>query len=695
VSENGTSNDLMEAALAYAELGHPVFPCVPAGKIPLTSHGFKDATTDPARIRQWWAAAPKANIGLPTEGLLVIDVDGTENDWPGDTEKALDLTSAALATTPHGGRHYIYRQPGGKAWKSTAGRLAPKVDTRANGGYIVVPPSVVDGRAYQWIETLRLEVPRDALPEPPPWLSEALDDTGTETGPGDPNTDANAIPSGQRNATLASLAGTMRRVGMGRAEIRAALLQANADRCHPPLAAAEVEQIAASVGRYEPDGIATAVVEHHYDQDHDVLAEAEENPDPGPVPERLLSVPGFVNEVMEYTLETAPYPEPVLSFCGALTLQAFLAGRKVRDPGDNRTNLYVLGLANSGAGKNHPRQVNQRILLESGLTDCLGDTFASGEGIEDRLFVTPAVLFQTDEIDGLMAAINRRKDARHESIMNVLLKMYTSANGLYPMRVKAGKEHAVIDQPCLCIFGTAIPQHYYEALSEKMLTNGFFARMLILESGKRAKGQEARVKDLPGRVHDAARWWAACRPGANRGNLELWHPVPQVVEQTPDARHVLRDLREYADEEYAKAEDRNDGTAMAIWARANEKARRLALIHACSEDFAAPLIGKPAAQWAWDFVDHQTKRMLFMAGEHVYENDFHARCRKLVAVLRRWRERHGEDWMPFWRINRKLPWSEHEHEEVQTALRNQMLIEYVEHKTAGTPQRLYRLRSTY
>jgi hypothetical protein len=60
-------------------------------------------------------------------------------------------------------------------------------------------------------------------------------------------------------------------------------------------------------------------------------------------------------------------------------LQAFLAGRKVRDAADNRTNLYVLALANSGAGKNEPRKVNQRICVEAGLQDCLGDAFASGK----------------------------------------------------------------------------------------------------------------------------------------------------------------------------------------------------------------------------------------------------------------------------------------------------------------------------
>jgi hypothetical protein len=201
-------------------------------------------------------------------------------------------------------------------------------------------------------------------------------------------------------------------------------------------------------------------------------------------------VPGFIDEVMRYTLDTAPYPEPVLAFAGALTLQALLAGRKVRDAMDNRTNLYVLSLANSGVGKDHARKVNARILYEAGLADCLGTSFASGEGIEDRLFVQPATLFQVDEIDGLLMRVSQARDARHEAIVSMLLQMYSSAASVYVMRAKAGRERTEIDQRCLCIFGTAVPKHFYESLSARLMTNGFLARLLILECRGRGVGRD-------------------------------------------------------------------------------------------------------------------------------------------------------------------------------------------------------------
>ena len=130
MTETGAA--LRQAALRYAELGYPVFPCLPGGKAPATPHGFLDATTDAGQIEAWWTARPDANIGMPTAGLLVVDVDGADNPWPGDDLEALG--ECPVSQTPRGGRHYIFRQPAGKSWSNTASRLAPKVDTRANGG---------------------------------------------------------------------------------------------------------------------------------------------------------------------------------------------------------------------------------------------------------------------------------------------------------------------------------------------------------------------------------------------------------------------------------------------------------------------------------------------------------------------------------------------------------------------------------
>lgn len=264
-------SNLHEAALRYADLGYPVFPCASGTKHPLTEHGFHDASSDLDQIDRWWTLHPTANIGLATTGLVVIDVDGRENPWLADqSERAAELAQGAVCTTPRGGRHYYFRQPEGDPIRCSAGRLAPGVDVRAAGGYVLLPPSAVNSKPYQWVTGLELDHPLGQLPLPPTWLVDPLARLATSPAVlaqgGTSENGSNEIPSGQRNATLARLAGTMRRVGMSQAEISAALNRANQDRCALPLPAAEVERIAANVARYEPDQVATAIAEDHWAQ---------------------------------------------------------------------------------------------------------------------------------------------------------------------------------------------------------------------------------------------------------------------------------------------------------------------------------------------------------------------------------------------------------------------------------------------
>ncbi len=707
-----TTEHLVDAALRYAELGYPVFPCAPGGKVPITAHGFKDATTDAAQIEAWWEKYPDANIGIPTAGLLVVDVDDADNPWPADPENAGDLACCPVSLTPRGGRHHIFRQPMGKAWKNTAGRIAPKVDTRADGGYIVVPPSVVDGKMYRWAETFELDVAPEMLPEPPGWLVAQLDGMGdlfTKGAPGingdaqitptvaqgcpqggDVPPDGNTIPSGTRNATLARLAGTMRRVGMSREEILAALAQVNEDRCRPALSAREVERIATSICRYEPDQVAVAVAENHWALDQQPEPSTDETapalPDPGLLSEDLLRMPGFVSEVMDHCLATAPYPNVVMAFCGALALLAILSGRKVRDPGDNRTNLYLLGLAHSGAGKDLPRKINIEVLHAIGLSSHVGGRFASGEGVQDALFTEPSMLFQTDEIDGMLQSINKAKDARHENIMGTLLTLYSSSNTVFPMRRKAGKESpGAIDQPHLVVFGTAIPNHYYEALSDRMLTNGFFARMIILECGKRSPGQEPTIRPLPARVLEVAKWWANYRPGT--GNLQDWHPVPRIIPHTDEAKGILIETRLEAEDEYARAESSGDAVGTTVWGRVNEHVRKLALLYAVSENHQRPEIGRAATEWARRIVNRQTRRMLLMAQAHVADNPFHAECLKFLQKLH---EALGHE-LPHSVLLKRMKMDAKNFIALVATLEQQGDIVIRTQSTSGRPSRFYRL----
>jgi hypothetical protein len=140
------------------------------------------------------------------------------------------------------GRQLFFATAGAEV-RNSAGKLRLGLDVRSAGGYVVLPPSVhPNGSFYEWIR----KVPPALLPA---WLlAELTAPEARPAGNGEPSHEP--IPQGQRNSTLTSLAGTMRRRGLSQKAIEAALLEENRARCQPPLPEADVRRIAGSVGRY-------------------------------------------------------------------------------------------------------------------------------------------------------------------------------------------------------------------------------------------------------------------------------------------------------------------------------------------------------------------------------------------------------------------------------------------------------------
>jgi hypothetical protein len=689
---------MLPAQYQLSDLGFAVFPCVPNGKRPLTGHGLLDATTDETKIAEWSAKWPNANWAIRTDGLLVVDVDGADNEWFHSLgEKARELATAHVSITPRGGRHFVFRQPDGAHYGNSQGVIGHHVDTRANGGYIVVAPSVVDGKPYKWLTDL--DIGPAGLPLPPSWILELLaprGQAGSSPRNDKPQT-ANKIPDGLRNKTLFSLGCGMRRAGMSHDAIYAALSQENATRCNPPLDEREVGQIAGSCAKYSADWQAVSQVEHFGEQ---VFAAAEEDEsryfvgDPGPLSPELLRVPGFISEVMDFCLHTAPYPNEALAFCGALCLQAFLAARKVCDYRDNRTSLYALALANSATGKDWPRKLNAKICAAVGLQDRIGDAFASAEGLQDALAAQPSMLFQTDEIDGLLQSMNRAsKDARYQNLETALLTLFGASSGMLPIRRKAGdgknkKDRQggdVIKQPSLTLFGTAIPDHYFSALSDRMLTNGLFARFVIIEAGKRQRFQDTPITELPASILETARYWAEWH--GKRGNLDEANPQPVIVEYTDTARRLKLDCVSWVDDEFAKYEQAGDRAAMAVWGRVNEAAHKLALIYAVSERPLNPIITDAAFTWAASVSTHLAKRMLYMASLHVSDNPFHKLQQKFKRILAASKNKQASRSS----LLRRMHVDSQQLEKVARALLEQGDIANEQQATAGAPLTVYRL----
>ena len=160
-------------ALAYAARGIPVFPCWPNTEKPITKHGFLDATTDLNQIDAWWLAHPDANIAFSPAsiGQGVIDLDGEagKTAWfiLGLT---LDTPDTFTVSTPRGGLHLCYIAENFPTTGYAPGRkrcVGEHIDTRGEGGYVLLPPSVTEHGTYEVIDD------REPVPMPE-WIIDKL-----------------------------------------------------------------------------------------------------------------------------------------------------------------------------------------------------------------------------------------------------------------------------------------------------------------------------------------------------------------------------------------------------------------------------------------------------------------------------------------------------------------------------------------
>lgn len=250
---------MLDAALSYAARGWAVFPLQPHGKDPLDgSSGFKDATTDAAKIRKWWGRFPDMNVGMATGaasgGVVAVDVD--ENDLKGkhgmDTLTAWEGERGALPETPmsitgSGGYHILLHVDGPCPCSTNAEK---DVDIRGDGGYIVLPPSVhPNGNSYEW------ELDPDEVP-----VADADENALAFIGSVRPSHFGEwsefevpeSIPEGERDEQIFRLASSLRAKGMDAKLMETICLEVNRDRCVPPLSDAKVRAKVRSAMRYRP-----------------------------------------------------------------------------------------------------------------------------------------------------------------------------------------------------------------------------------------------------------------------------------------------------------------------------------------------------------------------------------------------------------------------------------------------------------
>jgi hypothetical protein len=632
----------VEAAVYYVSRGWGVVPISPETKIPVLKSWTTSPYTDPVATRDRFSRE-NFNIGIVAgfSKLVCVDSDGESGlaAFLGlvDTNGG-EIGDPFVAATPSGGKHFVYAHPGAYV-PSRSRRHGTQIDVKGDGGQFLVEPSKQS--RYRW-EQITNGFP-GAMPA---WLLEWV---LKEEKPREKPTVRTAVHVpfiGDPFGAFLSRLDNVRQRGENHwmaccpahNSVGRNSLSVMRGTDHPIVAhcfaGCDAEDVFRAVGmeihqacaprEIEPVAILPGLenINRHEDEDED------------PLPDVLCD--GLIRDVYEWNKRTSRGWQPELALSGAIALMATLAGRKVEDDQNTRTNVYMIGVAPAGAGKDHARKLNRVALVESGAEDYLTPSdIASGAGLATLLNDYPCRLAQLDEFGDLLSAIRAAgPKARHLSSIETYLKeIYSSSDSTWVTGGYAdASKNKTIRFPHLVIYGTGSPDKFWESITPSNIGDGVLPRLMIFMGEYTPHRDGERVAGCPQGIREAVGAWHRWTPGG--GNLAGEFTRPFVVPTDSKAAQRLKaHQRDIADKRVTE-----DHTRAAVWSRTAEKSCKLALIFACSRvrDPAEGglMVTLDDANKAVALSNWLTRRMIAQVWGKVGKNDRERHMKKLLEILK-------------------------------------------------------------
>ncbi|QQX91322.1 bifunctional DNA primase/polymerase [Gluconobacter sphaericus] len=655
------------------ELGipYPIFPCG-MNKQPLTRHGFKDASAEPALIAAMFKPFPGARIGMPTgkaSGIFVVDIDTKNGPEAVEWMMAHDLQNQTKCVrTQSGGYHLWYQMPTLKL-RNTASRIVRGVDTRGEGGYVLIPPSdgyydFNDEAVEELPAWLLEELQRKPEPAPAPVVSSPSPrhvDGGTPYGLEALARECDAIRyagDGSKHTTLNKAAYSIGGlVASGELEQSLALADLRSALNDIRSACRDFRAAERTLDRSFREGVGRPRDVEHIEAHEEIsdewaplLQDISRNNLPernvsALVPKNLQGVDGFLEEFVAYTTRTARRPQPFAALAAGIALVSALAGRKYRTKTDLWTNLYAVSIIDSAGGKDHARRVIKRILAQANLMDYLGgEDIASGTALHTALKIHPAKVFMIDECgDFLRGVLGIKASAHKQQIAQKLKSLYTSSADVMlgteyaDQSEKTGRKREDIHNPIATIYGTSTPAQFWSAVAGASLADGLLGRFLVFIPEENYPDlQDTEVEDIPQSLIERAQQIAhGCRKH-DPGNIEAMMlsdtPAnPYTVQYSVDAVRVLKKC-ESQQEVLLK---QNEGTYITSLAgRIVENACKLALIQSVSRNPQDPMISEKDMKWGMELSLHCFDAMRQGAERYVSENETQGLRKEILEIIR-------------------------------------------------------------
>ena len=364
---------------------------------------------------------------------------------------------------------------------------------------------------------------------------------------------------------------------------------------------------------------------------------------PGELPEHLLRPPGLLDEIVEYDLAGAYVPQPQLALAGGIATLATLIARKVRSRFGDRANPQILSISESGSGKDRARTVVSSILNASGNDVLLGaEEYTSDYAVINALHDYPVQVVLHDEFGRTIEKAVRNAKGLEHGIVTQLLKTYTNAGKRYPAKGYARTDGTrILSHAHLILLATSTPDAAFRGLTEDSIADGFVPRMLIFRGDDTADPRDTPEElEPPQHILEVAQFWSDRNPNRSLLNEAIDHwPEPdyQIIEVSPEAETLFnRKQREY------HTAGGKAGRWSPLWRRAREKAGKLALCYACSENHQRPEITLAAARWACELVEYVTRNTIYLSDRWIASNKVEADKLRLLRIIEQATKTAGE-----------------------------------------------------
>ena len=361
-----------------------------------------------------------------------------------------------------------------------------------------------------------------------------------------------------------------------------------------------------------------------------------------PFPESALKCGGMIGEILDFIRSVSIKDQPVLAYAGALVAMSYCLARRVRTPGNIRPNIYCVGIAGAGTGKEAARRVCRKIHGEmSEFGASCPERYESKQALANHVLHDGAVMACPDEFARYLKAIVSRGAGNFlAALIDEWLILYSASNETrYTPRICASEarkhNERSVNQPHFCLYGTTNPDDFFDVLNWNLISNGFIPRCLLFEGEekprriKRGLNDEIDYTIPPALLAKIHAWRGFRRPDMKAATKENNPPDPFSVRYTPEAEAAAGAfVRELDDADLSEKELRE------IYSRAAENMHKLALIHACAKygpDEERLVIDAECVGIAIDVSRFLLAQFRDWLRKYVAENDYEASVKKVGA----------------------------------------------------------------